>query len=1750
MTAMLRRARRTNATASGFTTLRLTLLLPLVLALSLLGSAAQAQVDVTATAGTPGPTTYATLKLAFDAVNAGTHQGDITMAITANTVEGATPATLNSSGAGPALYTSVLIRPTADGVSISGNPASGFGVIQLNGADNVTIDGDNAGTGGTNRDLTIQNTAAATTTYASAIRVALSTLVTSANNVVVRNAIILGSAAGRNIAAATSTTGSEHTTYGILVGGGASTVAATTAPSAITSINTTIGGAITATGFTATNNQIDSCARGIAVQGSAVSVASGLVVTNNIIGSATAGNTTTVYSRGMTLQGFDAATISGNTIRNIESFIGTSTAGLSLGDVSASGTNSTVSNNVVTNVFNQSASTFGAYGININAGNAITVANNFVSGVNHVMSGGAAFSTTFGVFGIRAGTGINHKIYHNSVNLTGAHPGTPTTSLLSAALAVVGTGQTGLDIRNNSLQNNLTGGTTSIAHVGIYLPSGGTSAMNLTLNNNGYFYGSDAARQGVGQAGTTAGVNFFTSLGALKGYSSTLSAAGTNDNASFALTTAAPYTSATDLHIPAATATPLESGGAPVTVATDIDGDPRNGSTPDIGADEFVGIAVDLSPPSISYAALGNTTITTNRTLTTSITDPSGVPTAGVGLPVIYFRKGNLDPYASSTCVFVSGSAYDCTIDYALVTGGSVTTGDLVQYFVAAQDTANNVATNPSAGAGGLTANPPAAATPPTAPSSYTIAIALSGPLTVGTGGGYASLTNAGGLFQAINNNVLTGNLTIDILSDLAGETGANALNQWVEEGAGGYTLLLRPNGVARAVTGTSATGLIKLSGADRVTIDGSLAAGTDRSLTITNSGAGPIIWIATNATSGANNNTIKNCNLTGPGAFAGQGIIAGSGATLGNPAEFPNSNNTIQNNAIKSVQNAAFISGNAITLDQNWLVTENEVGSATVAEKLSFRGFLIGNAGNFTISRNVISGVSSSTSSSATMSGIQVANAIDGGSITGNRIGDIRQNNTAGWGSNGILLGASTTVSNVTISNNFISDIASQGFADVTALDNGYGIMITSGGGYRIVANSVLLNSNQVAAGGITAALNIAAAVTTPASIELRDNILASTQTIGTRYGVIDSSTAGAAIFSTIDHNDYFAQNVGFLTAAQATLADWQTATGQDASSLAVDPLFVTVPAPADLHLQGTSPMLDAGIALAAVTVDFDNDPRPAATPDIGADEVVQADLRITKTDGLSNVPPGGSTTYTIVATNLGAHDAPGATVTDVFPADLSCSTTCVGTLGGTCTAGPILTNINDTVNLPAGGVVTYTAVCTLSPSAVGILSNTATVAPPIGITDPVPGNDSATDNDTTFPEANVGITKTDGSATEVPGTSVIYTIVATNAGPNAAPSVTIVDNFPAALSGCSTTCAASGGSACTAGPVAGNINDVASLLVGGTATYTATCNISPTAIGALINTATATVGGAETDPATGNNTATDNDTLVPTADVTITKTNGVTQSTPGLPVTYTIVVTNAGPSAAPTVNVIDLFPATLTSCATTCVGAGGGVCTAGPVVGNVNENANLPVGGSATYTASCTLSLSATGNLVNTATATVGGGATDPNTADNSATDTDTIGNTIFNDGFESGDTLLWSATVPLTVEGYAVVGVASSEAAFGYDFSAVKSGEELMATAIAVVTDATGQPLFILGARRTEAFGELELTLQFSGAGESRWVPVSEVGQQVRIEWSLADVGALGHAAVELDGLVVLRLEGYAGTVTPAGVKLLRGSAPVEP
>ncbi|MEY2505669.1 MAG: trimeric autotransporter adhesin, partial [Verrucomicrobiota bacterium] len=580
----------------------------LVLAgLALSATASFAQVSVTATAGVLGPTPYGTLGQAFQAINSGTHQGNITIDIPNSTNEGTAPANLNSSGAGSASYTSILIRPRGDDAAIIGAPSTGTGVIQLNGADNVTIDGDNPDTAGINRNLRIVNNAVDTTTFSSVIRIALNQpSVPSADNISFKNLIIQGNARGKNVAAANSLAGSENTTYGILAAGGAGSSTNTQPPDPITSVTTVTGAGTTAANLQIQNNVINMVARAIAVQGSAQSVFPSLVISGNSIGSATEGAPDQVYSMGVTVQGSTNAVIRANTVF-VESFLPTGVRGLECGSISANITGALFEANMVLRVRNNNGSSFGAYGINLEGGTNHTVQNNFVADVrNDQTSSTGAFSTTFGAMGIRVAAGAGHKIFHNSVNLFGQLPGT-VGSDLTMAFAIASTGQTGVQVVNNIFSNQMTAGNPTspgTRHVAIFLPSGGTNAMNLTLNNNDYFEGTDPNSR-MAQVGTTAGTGEFTAANFNPGtttpatnfrsYSSTLSTAGTNDNASKVVDPL--FTSTTDLHL--AAGSPMVNVGVDVGVTVDIDNDTRV-PPPDVGADERQG------PPSFSIDNVTN----------------------------------------------------------------------------------------------------------------------------------------------------------------------------------------------------------------------------------------------------------------------------------------------------------------------------------------------------------------------------------------------------------------------------------------------------------------------------------------------------------------------------------------------------------------------------------------------------------------------------------------------------------------------------------------------------------------------------------------------------------------------------------------------------------------------------------------------------------------------------------------------------------------------------------------------------------------------------------------------------------------------------------------------------------------------------------------------------------------------------------------------------------------------------------------
>lgn len=255
--------------------------------------------------------------------------------------------------------------------------------------------------------------------------------------------------------------------------------------------------------------------------------------------------------------------------------------------------------------------------------------------------------------------------------------------------------------------------------------------------------------------------------------------------------------------------------------------------------------------------------------------------------------------------------------------------------------------------------------------------------------------------------------------------------------------------------------------------------------------------------------------------------------------------------------------------------------------------------------------------------------------------------------------------------------------------------------------------------------------------------------------------------------------------------------------------------------------------------------------------------DLAITKSNGQSTVAAGTQVTYTLQVTNNGSDPVTGATVTDTFPASLSSiSWTCTPSAGSTCT-GAGGGNLSDTVDLLAGGVLTYSVTATLALTATGDLVNTATVAPPMGTVDPISENDSATDTDSIVPAVDLAVTKTDGVVLVDEGDELTYTItVSYPSGAITAESVTVTDTFPSSLT-CSWTCVASGGATCTAGPVAGNLVDSVDLPVASSVTYTAVCTIALGTTGVLTNTATATVPAGTQDPQPGNNSATDVDLL-----------------------------------------------------------------------------------------------------------------------------------------------------------------------------------------------------------------------------------------------------------------------------------------------
>lgn len=176
-------------------------------------------------------------------------------------------------------------------------------------------------------------------------------------------------------------------------------------------------------------------------------------------------------------------------------------------------------------------------------------------------------------------------------------------------------------------------------------------------------------------------------------------------------------------------------------------------------------------------------------------------------------------------------------------------------------------------------------------------------------------------------------------------------------------------------------------------------------------------------------------------------------------------------------------------------------------------------------------------------------------------------------------------------VTNNAIYDIKSEGLI--------YGIYNSSSDNVFYYHNTISLDHIASTTSEDTRAFY---QTTTASGIEFRNNLITLRRGgTGDVHGLYFNTSASTIVSN---NNDIFfpaAANkfFGYNGTNQATLADWQTATSQDANSLAVNPFYVNLSLN---NLQPTSPTLnDSGVPV-GITTDILGASRSATNPDIGA--------------------------------------------------------------------------------------------------------------------------------------------------------------------------------------------------------------------------------------------------------------------------------------------------------------------------------------------------------------------------------------------------------------------------------------------------------------------------------------------------------------------------------------------------------------------
>lgn len=488
---------------------------------------------------------------------------------------------------------------------------------------------------------------------------------------------------------------------------------------------------------------------------------------------------------------------------------------------------------------------------------------------------------------------------------------------------------------------------------------------------------------------------------------------------------------------------------------------------------------------------------------------------------------------------------------------------------------------------------------------------------------------------------------------------------------------------------------------------------------------------------------------------------------------------------------------------------------------------------------------------------------------------GDISNNLTFASGG-GIYCQGNVTVGNSSLTNNNSSSPLGGGggifivqgdiIVDNSTIDgnragSGGAIAMAAGVVNGTITNSTITNNSAfqdlAAGGGIF--------VTTAATLKLGNSIVAlnsfeGTVTNGTGTNITGNvQSLGYNIIGTNDNVTITGTTTGNMVGTPAAPFDPMLGSLANIGGLG----FARAP------LAG-SPIIDMGDPNFAPPPDFDQ--RGTGFPrvlggrvDIGAIEARIFNLSIIKDDSLTTVVPGQGVLYTITVINTGPSDASGVLVTDILGAGFTTAQWTATFAGGATGNAAGVGSISEMVDLPIGSAVIYSFAASIDPSATGLISNTATVTPPNGGTDPLPFDNSSTDTDVLTPVADVSVTSVTTSTTALPGRTIRYTVTVRNDGPSTAAGAFFSDIFSSQFAGATWTSTASAGAFGNSPFGSGNIGETLVLLPNATVIYTIDTVVSINAtISPLVHSVTITPPFTTNDPVPDNNTVNNNLPLI----------------------------------------------------------------------------------------------------------------------------------------------------------------------------------------------------------------------------------------------------------------------------------------------